>query len=200
MRSQEFAELPSNPPDPAGFTVFFHRKHRLSRSPFVGSLRPQNCSNENMERVIISCGAKKIYGKNHGKPQSLEPHILVGGFFTNPFGKYSSKWVHLPQFSGWKLKNIWSFTNLIKTEAINQGLEDDFQLRRGDFQVQCEFSRVKPPPRSLQIEIWPSCRKIMHLKWQIWGTPLLPDFGPTWHGLGISQNERIHISWSLISS
>ena len=33
--------------------------------------------------------------------------LRVGVF--NPFGKiYSSKWVHLPQFSGWKLKNIWN--------------------------------------------------------------------------------------------
>ena len=27
-------------------------------------------------------------------------HLLVGGF--NPFEKYESKWVHLPQISGWK--------------------------------------------------------------------------------------------------
>ena len=29
---------------------------------------------------------------------------LVGGF--NPFEKYESKWVHLPQFSGWKFQQI----------------------------------------------------------------------------------------------
>ena len=32
-------------------------------------------------------------------------------FFTNPMWKIcSSKWVHLPQISGWKETNIWSFT------------------------------------------------------------------------------------------
>ena len=33
---------------------------------------------------------------------------LAGGF--NPIEKYSSKWVHLPQFSGWTLKNVWVAT------------------------------------------------------------------------------------------
>ena len=31
--------------------------------------------------------------------------LLVGGW-TNPFEKYGSKWVHLPQFSGWKFQKI----------------------------------------------------------------------------------------------
>ena len=36
---------------------------------------------------------------------------LVGGWTNRPFDeKYESKWVHLPQFSGWTWKNIWVAT------------------------------------------------------------------------------------------
>ena len=41
---------------------------------------------------------------------SLSLNNLVGGF--NPSQKYSSNWVHLPQFSGWKSDNIWVATIL----------------------------------------------------------------------------------------
>ena len=36
---------------------------------------------------------------------------LVGGW-TNPLEKYSSKWVHLPHGSGWKLKKIYIYIYL----------------------------------------------------------------------------------------
>ena len=36
--------------------------------------------------------------------------IMTSWWLNHPSEKYSSKWVHLPQFSGWKFqKNIWIF-------------------------------------------------------------------------------------------
>ena len=40
------------------------------------------------------------------KNPAVEKRKTIGGF--SPFQKYESKWVHLPQFSGWTLKNIWN--------------------------------------------------------------------------------------------
>ena len=46
--------------------------------------------------------SRRIPHLSHKKQLTWPTGDLVGGF--NPFEKYESKWVHLPQFSGWKYR------------------------------------------------------------------------------------------------
>ena len=71
-------------------------------------LRLHGCTHSYHNRIVshsyfIAIKARPIRFLGH----------LVGGF--NPFEKYSSKWAHLPQFSGWK---YWSIGNHLLDEQF----------------------------------------------------------------------------------
>ena len=87
--------------------------------------------------------------------KNLQRQPLVGGW-TNPFEKYGSKWVHLPQFFGVKIKKNWVATTQDHVSTRGPSLEPHAphapETRSRDF-LNCQGTE-RPKVRAASRDRW----------------------------------------------